>query len=86
MSAVPTKLPITLILLSYNEEIHHGALSVAASPPWVERVVLIDSFSTRRDGGDRAEATAPKCCSIRSRTTPTSSAGAWQPPRRRPIG
>jgi glycosyltransferase involved in cell wall biosynthesis len=40
-----TKLPITLIVLSYNEEIHmERCLSRIA--PWVERIVVIDSFST----------------------------------------
>lgn len=39
------KLPITLILLSYNEEIHlERCLSRIA--PWMSRVVVIDSFST----------------------------------------
>jgi glycosyltransferase involved in cell wall biosynthesis len=39
------KLPITLILISYNEEIHlERCLSRIA--PWMTRVVLIDSFST----------------------------------------
>ncbi len=39
------KLPITLILLSYNEEIHlERCLSRIA--PWMARVVVIDSFST----------------------------------------
>jgi glycosyltransferase involved in cell wall biosynthesis len=39
------KLPITLILISYNEEIHlERCLSRIA--PHVERVVLVDSFST----------------------------------------
>jgi glycosyltransferase involved in cell wall biosynthesis len=41
----PVKLPITLILLSYNEEVHlERCLSRIA--PWMTRVVLIDSFST----------------------------------------
>ena len=40
-----TKLPVTLIVLSYNEEIHmERCLSRIA--PWVERIVVIDSFST----------------------------------------
>ena len=39
------KLPITLIILSYNEEIHlERCLSRIA--PWMSRVVVIDSFST----------------------------------------
>ena len=39
------KLPITLLLLSYNEEVHlERCLSRIA--PWMTRVVLIDSFST----------------------------------------
>ena len=39
------KLPITLILISYNEEIHlERCLSRIA--PWMTRVALIDSFST----------------------------------------
>jgi glycosyltransferase involved in cell wall biosynthesis len=39
------KLPITLILISYNEEIHmERCLSRIA--PWMARVVVIDSFST----------------------------------------
>ena len=39
------KLPITLIVLSYNEEIHlERCLSRIA--PWMSRVVVIDSFST----------------------------------------
>jgi glycosyltransferase involved in cell wall biosynthesis len=43
--SLPRKLPITLILISYNEEIHlERCLSRIA--PWVARVVLIDSFST----------------------------------------
>ncbi len=41
----PRKLPITLIVLSYNEAIHlQRCLSRIA--PWMTRVVLIDSFST----------------------------------------
>ena len=41
----PIKLPITLIILSYNEEIHlERCLSRIA--PWMTRVVVIDSFST----------------------------------------
>ena len=41
----PAKLPITLILLAYNEEIHlERCLSRIA--PWMSRVVVIDSFST----------------------------------------
>jgi glycosyltransferase involved in cell wall biosynthesis len=40
-----SKLPITLIVLSYNEEIHmERCLSRIA--PWVERIVVIDSCST----------------------------------------
>jgi glycosyltransferase involved in cell wall biosynthesis len=40
-----TKLPITLIVLSFNEEIHmERCLSRIA--PYVERIVVIDSFST----------------------------------------
>ena len=39
------KLPITLLLLSYNEEIHlERCLSRIA--PWMTRVVLVDSFSS----------------------------------------
>ncbi len=39
-----TKLPITLIVLSYNEAVHiERCLSRVA--PWVERIVVIDSFS-----------------------------------------
>ena len=44
-AVTPQKLPITLIILSYNEEIHlERCLSRIA--PWMARVVLIDSFST----------------------------------------
>ena len=39
------KLPITLILISYNEQVHlERCLSRIA--PWMSRIVLIDSFST----------------------------------------
>ncbi len=39
------KLPITLVILSYNEEMHlERCLSRIA--PWMTRVVVIDSFST----------------------------------------
>src|SRR5205807_1600244 len=41
----PQRLPVTLIILSYNEEIHlQRCLSRIA--PWMSRIVVIDSFST----------------------------------------
>ena len=46
MSA-PVKLPITLIILAYNEEIHI-ARCLTRIRDWVERVVVIDSFSNDR--------------------------------------
>ena len=48
--------------------------------PWVERIVVIDSFSTDADGRDRARAGRRGAANIPSRTTPTSFAGAWRPP------
>lgn len=39
------RLPITLILLSYNEE-RHLERCLSRIEPWVSRIVLIDSFST----------------------------------------
>ncbi len=39
------KLPITLILISYNEEIHL-ARCLSRIAPWMARIVVIDSFST----------------------------------------
>src|SRR5947209_4801320 len=39
------KLPITLILISYNEEIHL-ARCLSRIAPWMTRVVVIDSYST----------------------------------------
>ena len=46
MSAEPA-LPITVVILAYNEEIHiERCLTRLAS--WVERIVVIDSFSTDR--------------------------------------
>lgn len=45
MNDVPAKLPITAIILAFNEEIHIGRC-VARLTSLVERIVVIDSFST----------------------------------------
>jgi len=45
--ATPAKLPITVIVLAYNEEIHIGRC-LTRIVDWVERIVVVDSFSTDR--------------------------------------
>ena len=47
MNTVPTKLPITVIILAFNEEVHMARCLTRLSG-WVERVVVIDSFSRDR--------------------------------------
>ncbi len=47
MNTIPTKLPITAIILAFNEEVHMARCLTRLSA-WVERVVVIDSFSRDR--------------------------------------
>lgn len=47
MNALPTKLPITAIILAFNEEVHMARCLTRLSA-WVERIVVIDSFSRDR--------------------------------------
>ena len=44
---MPAKLPITVIVLTFNEELHL-ARCLRGVMPWVERVVVVDSFSSDR--------------------------------------
>lgn len=47
MNGAPAKLPVTVIILSFNEELHIRRCLERITPV-VERVVVIDSFSTDR--------------------------------------
>ena len=47
IAADAAKLPITVVILAYNEEIHIERCLKRLSG-WVERIVVIDSFSTDR--------------------------------------
>ena len=45
--ATPAKLSVTAIILAFNEEIHIGRC-ISRIAPHVERVIIVDSFSTDR--------------------------------------
>jgi len=47
MSSSPARLPVTVIILAFNEEIHIERCLTRIAP-WVERVVVIDSYSNDR--------------------------------------